>query len=99
MGGFIAESVGIQYDFYVVAAVCGAAALLGIPFLRESYAPVIRLRRQKMTRDLEKAAGRDPLLSVPQMNKWLYLWINLKRPVILLTRSFICFILSLYVAL
>ncbi|KAG1860060.1 multidrug resistance protein 4 [Suillus subluteus] len=99
MGGFIAESVGIQYDFYVVAAICGVAAVIGIPFLRESYAPVIRLRRQKMTRDLEKAAGIHPDLTAPHMNKWVYLWINLKRPVILLTRSFICFILSLYVAL
>ncbi|KAG2361263.1 multidrug resistance protein 4 [Suillus spraguei] len=99
IGGFIAESVGIQYDFYVVAATCGVAAVLGIPFMRESYAPVIRLRRQKSTRDLEKAAGRYPILTAPYMNKWAYLWINLKRPVILLTRSFICFILSLYVAL
>ncbi|KAG1850195.1 major facilitator superfamily domain-containing protein [Suillus subalutaceus] len=99
MGGFIAESVGIQYDFYVAAAICGVAAVIGIPFLRESYAPVIRLRRQKTTRDLEKAAGIHPDLTAPHMNKWVYLWINLKRPVILFTRSFICFILSLYVAL
>jgi multidrug resistance protein len=99
MGGFIAETVGVQYDFYVVAALCGVAALIGIPFLRESYAPIIRLRRQKTTRDLEKADGGHPDLTAPHMNKWVYLWINLKRPVILLTRSFICFILSLYVAL
>ncbi|KAG2076656.1 multidrug resistance protein 4 [Suillus decipiens] len=99
MGGFIAESIGIQYDFYVVAAICGVAAVLSIPFLRESYAPVIRFRRQRMPRDLEKAAGRRPVLTAPHMNKWVHLWINLKRPVIILTRSFICFILSLYMAL
>ncbi|KAG1741333.1 multidrug resistance protein 4 [Suillus lakei] len=99
MGGFIAESVGVQYDFYVVVAMCGVGAVLGIPFLRESYAPVIRLRREKIARDLEKAVGGHPVLTAHQMNKWAYLWINLKRPVILLTRSFICFILSLYVAL
>ncbi|KAG2367001.1 multidrug resistance protein 4 [Suillus spraguei] len=99
MGGFIAESIGIQYDFYIVAAISGVAAVLGIPFLRESYAPVIRFRRQRMPRDLEKAAGRRPVLTAPHMNKWVYLWINLKRPVIILTRSFICFILSLYMAL
>ncbi|KAG1817711.1 multidrug resistance protein 4 [Suillus subaureus] len=99
IGGFIAELAGIQYDFYVVVAMCGVAAVIGIPFLRESYAPVIRLRRQKMTRDVEKPTEKYPVLTAPHMNKWLYLWINLKRPVILLTRSFICFILSLYVAL
>jgi hypothetical protein len=99
MGGFIAETVGVQYDFYVVAALCGVAALIGIPLLRESYAPIIRLRRQKTTRGLEKTDEGHPDLTAPHMNKWVYLWINLKRPVILLTRSFICFILSLYVAL
>ncbi|KAG2336185.1 multidrug resistance protein 4 [Suillus weaverae] len=99
MGGFIAESVGVQFDFYVVVATCGVAAVIGIPFLRESYAPVIRLRREKMATDLEKAPTGHPALTTHHMNKWVYLWINLKRPVILLTRSFICFILSLYVAL
>ncbi|KAG1762330.1 multidrug resistance protein 4 [Suillus placidus] len=99
IGGFIAESVGIQFDFYVVVATCGVAAVIGIPFLRESYAPVIRLRREKMATDLEKAPTGHPALTAHHMNKWVYLWINLKRPVILLTRSFICFILSLYMAL
>ncbi|KAG2367887.1 major facilitator superfamily domain-containing protein [Suillus spraguei] len=98
MGGFIAESVGIQYDFYVVTAICGIAAVLGIPFMRESYAPVIRLRRKKMTTDLEKVPGH-PALVAHHMGKWAYLWINLKRPIILLTRSLICFVLSLYMAL
>jgi MFS family permease len=99
IGGFLAESVGIQYDFYIVVAICGIAAALGIPFMRESYAPVIRLRRENMAADLEKATVGDPTLTPHHMDKWDYLWINLKRPVILLTRSFICFILSLYMAL
>ncbi|KAG2132056.1 multidrug resistance protein 4 [Suillus clintonianus] len=96
MGGFMAESLGVQYDFYVVTAISGAAAMLGIPLMRESYAPVIRLRRAKSSPDLEKAAKGHPAFT---MNKWAYLWINLKRPFILLTQSFICFILSLYMAL
>lgn len=99
MGGFIAESVGVQYDFYIVVAICGVAAVLGIPLMRESYAPVIRLRRHKLSPDLEKVAEGHPVFAAHHMNKWAYLWINLKRPVILLTRSFICFILSLYMAL
>ncbi|KAG2361223.1 multidrug resistance protein 4 [Suillus spraguei] len=96
MGGFIAESVGIQNVFYVVVGVCGVAAVLGIFFMRESYAPVIRLRREKISADLEKAATIHPAFT---MNKWAYLWINLKRPIMIMTHSFICFILSLYMAL
>ncbi|KAG2146605.1 major facilitator superfamily domain-containing protein [Suillus bovinus] len=99
IGGFIVESVGTRYDFYVVVAICGVAAVIGIPFLRESYAPIIRLRREKMATDLEKAPGGHSTLTAHPMNKWVYSWINLKRPVILLTRSFLCVILSLCVAL
>ncbi|KAG2360101.1 major facilitator superfamily domain-containing protein [Suillus spraguei] len=72
MGRFITESISIQYDFYIVAAICGATAVLGIPFLREFHSPVIRFHRQRMMRDLEKAAGRHPALTAPHMNKWVY---------------------------
>jgi MFS family permease len=96
MGGFIAESLGIQDVFYVVVGICGAAAIPGILFMRESYAPVIQLRRDKNSLDPERAATIHPAFT---MNKWAYLWINLKRPVVIMTRSFICFILSLYMAL
>ncbi|KAG1730841.1 multidrug resistance protein 4 [Suillus paluster] len=96
IGGFIAESVGIQYVFYLIAAICGVAAVLGMPILRETYAPVIRLRRDKMVLNAEKATTVYPVPTTHRMpDKWAYLWINLKRPIILLTRSFICFILSL----
>ncbi|KAG2042966.1 major facilitator superfamily domain-containing protein [Suillus americanus] len=98
MGGFIAESVGVQYVFYVVIAISGVAAMIGIPLLRETYAPVIRLRLDNIALDPEKTTAGHP---APQheMGKWAYLWLNLKRPIILLTRSFILFILSLYMAL
>ncbi|KAG0709503.1 multidrug resistance protein 4 [Suillus ampliporus] len=85
MGGFIAESVGIQYVFYVIVAISGVAAILGIPFLRESYAPVIKLRLDNMARDPEKTTVGHP--AAHHMDKWTHLWINLKRPVIMLTRS------------
>ena len=96
MGGFIAQSIGIQYVFYLVAGLSGIAAVIGIPLLRETYAPVIVIRRGKMALDLEEAAAKHPSLV---MGKWAYLWLNLKRPVVLFTQSFICFILSLYMAL
>ena len=99
MGGFIAESVGVLYVFYVIAAISGAAAIIGIPLMKETYAPVIRLRLYDMALDPEKIAEGHPVLTAHHMDKWAYLWVNLKRPAILLTRSFICFILSLYMAL
>ncbi|KAH0840060.1 major facilitator superfamily domain-containing protein [Lanmaoa asiatica] len=94
MGGFIAETIGIQYVFYVIVALCGAAAILGIPLLRETYAPIIRKRLRGSGADLEKAAT-----NARAQDRLGYLWVNLTRPIILLTRSFICFILSLYMAL
>ncbi|KAG2146715.1 major facilitator superfamily domain-containing protein [Suillus clintonianus] len=99
MGGFIAESVGIQYVFYIVVAISGVAAILGFPLLRETYAPVIRLRLDNMAPDPEKTTAGHPALPAPYVDKWSYLWTNLKRPAILLTRSFVCFILSFYMAL
>jgi len=99
MGGFIAQYVGIQDVFYVIVSLCGVAAALGIPLLRETYAPVIRLRLNSVAPDPEKVAAEHRSLTPHHVDRWAYLWINLKRPVILLTRSFICFILSLYMAL
>ncbi|KAG2359620.1 hypothetical protein BDR07DRAFT_1291932 [Suillus spraguei] len=98
IGGFIVESVGLQYVFYVVVAMCGVAAMIGIPFLRETYAPVIRHRLDNMALDPEKTIMEHPALE-QEMGKWAYLWLSFKRPFILLTQSFILFILSLYMAL
>ncbi|EGO01812.1 hypothetical protein SERLA73DRAFT_177339 [Serpula lacrymans var. lacrymans S7.3] len=95
-GGFIAQYIGIQYVFYIIVGLCGVASAVAIPFLKETYAPVIRLRR--MNNDPEKLA-QAPAVVLQHGGKWKYMWINLSRPAILLTRSFICFILSLYMAL
>lgn len=94
VGGFVAQTIGIQYVFYLITGLCGVAAILAIPLLRETYAPVIRRRLGACGADLEKG-----VINVQVQGRWIYLWVNLTRPVILLTRSFICFILSLYMAL
>ena len=74
-------------------------SLVGIPFLRETYAPIIQIRKlQKCKGDPEKAAKLDMLLE-SKKNNLQDLRDNLVRPLVLLTRSFICFILSLYMAL
>ena len=95
-GGFIAQTIGVKYVFITMSALCSLAALIGIPFLRETYAPVIRIRLAKMSSEPEKVAEAHLPMNKPI---WHILWLNLSRPVILLSHSFICFILSLYLAM
>ena len=64
----------------------------------ETYAPVIQLRRAKKSGDPEKAAKAHPHLEQEYSSKMSILWVNLSRPITILFRSFICFILSLYMA-
>ncbi|CAA7264391.1 unnamed protein product [Cyclocybe aegerita] len=97
-GGFITQKIGIRWVFIVIAITCGVASLVGIPLLQETYAPVIRLRRAAKSSDPEAAAKMHPALQAAHGNKWHIMWINLSRPIELLFRSFICFILSLYMA-
>ncbi|KAF9262296.1 MFS general substrate transporter [Marasmius fiardii PR-910] len=96
-GGYLAQAVGIKWVFITVACACGLASVIGLPLLRETYAPVIRRRKIKRNlEDPEKVLQTvDPLQNV---SKWEYIWVNLSRPVMLLCKSFICFILSLYMA-
>lgn len=98
-GGFIAQSIGIKYIFIIISCLCGVCALIGIPLLRETYAPVIRLGLAKKSADPEKAAKAHPALASAHGSMWRIIWLNLSRPAIMLTRSFICFILSAYMAL
>lgn len=74
--------------------------MLSIPFMDETYAPVIRMKYEMASGDPERARNaRRHLGPDVQLSRWKFVWINLSRPVILLTCSFICFILSLYMAL
>jgi uncharacterized membrane protein len=66
--------------------------------LKETYAPVIRFRRAKRRGQLDKAAEFFPHLQASHGNKMKLLWENLARPVQMLYKSFICFILSAYMA-
>ncbi|TFK38130.1 multidrug resistance protein 4 [Crucibulum laeve] len=97
-GGFIAQTIGIKYVFIVIACICGLSAMIGIPLLRETYGPVIRLRRAQKSADPEAAAKIHPALAKAHENKLHVLWVNLTRPIMMLCTSFICFILSLYMA-
>ncbi|KAG7098298.1 hypothetical protein E1B28_000260 [Marasmius oreades] len=93
-GGYITQAAGIEWVFIATACTCALASVVGIPLLRETYAPVIRRRKAKRNGDSEKALQTvDPMQS---LGVWEYVWINLSRPMVLLCKSFICFILSLY---
>lgn len=96
-GGYIAQTLGIKYVFLVIAAFALLATTVGIILLRETYAPVIRCRRTTRSFDSENLPGL-PFVNQAQENKLQYIWINLRRPVTLLFRSFVCFSLSLYMS-
>ena len=98
VGGFMTETVGFKWVFIVIAALAGGAGVLGVPFFRETYAPVVR---ERWVRRLDAESGAANASTSVQTNahKWHHVWISLHRPFILLTRSFVCFILSLYTAL
>lgn len=83
----------------ICSVVCGAGSMVSIPLLRETYAPVIRARKARRDGDIEKATRVHPMLVQAKGNMLNLLWINLTRPVELLFRSFICFILSLFMSL
>ncbi|KAJ7778291.1 multidrug resistance protein 4 [Mycena metata] len=97
-GGFIAQTVGVKYVYFVLAGVTALASLIGIPFLRETYAPLLKLRMVSLCPpDPEKLPQTAKEIN-PPCGKLHYLWINFSRPLMLLSHSFICFILSLYMA-
>ncbi|KAJ7228182.1 major facilitator superfamily domain-containing protein [Mycena pura] len=96
-GGFVAEKIGVKWVFIIVAALGGVAGVYGIFCLRETYAPVFRLRKAKASGDPE-AAEKHPPLPAETSSKLNYIWVNLSRPTILLFGSVICFLLSLYMA-
>ena len=97
-GGFIAQAGGIRWVFIAIALVCGAASIYGLPFLRETYGPVIRYRRAKRQGELDKFGEMYPHLVAAQGNTMGVLWENLTRPIQLLFKSLICFLLSFYMA-
>lgn len=81
------------------AVSCGVASAVGIPLLKETYAPVIRLRRAAKNGDLEKLAAAHPHLIQAHGSKLRILYENLTRPITILFSSLVCFVLSLYMAL
>lgn len=108
LGGFVVQTIGVRWIFILLTIMGGGASLLAIPLLEETYTPVIKERiRKRLAKersaggDVEGAgAGADMgAKEEPRMSLAEALRVNLSRPLILLTRSLICFMLSLYMAL
>ncbi|KAH6918029.1 major facilitator superfamily domain-containing protein [Coprinopsis sp. MPI-PUGE-AT-0042] len=98
--GFVVQEIGIRWVFILIAIISGFTALIGIPFLRETYGPVIRLRKAGRSANPEAARAKVvEKLGGPRGSKAQIIWINLSRPIVLLFGNFICFVLSLYTAL
>jgi len=142
IGGFVSETIGFKYIFIILAALAGASAVIGLPFLKETYAPVIQekiakqnAKKAEANEDVESTVvavdsqqnlgGRMSDESKPQAslsavkvdtvgtsqrvqekgsppaqpNMKEILKTSLTRPVMILTRSFIGLMMSLFMAL
>ncbi|KIJ55217.1 hypothetical protein M422DRAFT_57770 [Sphaerobolus stellatus SS14] len=117
LGGFISETIGFRYIFIILAALAGASAAIGLPFLRETYAPVIQNTRmsqesKSMTGASSQAHSQRPIVRPTPLtmamtvtgppsgpSKKEILLMNLTRPIMILTRSFVGLMMSLYMAL
>ncbi|CAE6526256.1 unnamed protein product [Rhizoctonia solani] len=85
-GGFITQDIGYKWVFKIISIAAGAATIFGIPLLQETYAPI--LRRRYGYPDLTPRGSLSEVLLE-----------SLVRPLQLLTRSMVCFALSLYMAI
>ncbi|EIM81804.1 MFS general substrate transporter [Stereum hirsutum FP-91666 SS1] len=92
-GGFLTETSGFKYIFVLLVCLSGVFLLISIPLFRETYGPVILARSFRTPKDLENTS-----MALNRRESIQNVWINVKRPFVLLARSFICFILSLYMA-
>jgi predicted MFS family arabinose efflux permease len=95
----MAESVGWRYIFVFVSGLATVASVVGMLLYRETYAPVIRLRILQETRAAGKVPEAQSHLPQAHRKRLNFLFTNLGRPFMLLTRSIVCFALSAYMAL
>lgn len=96
-GGFVTEKLGWRWCFWLVTIVGGINSLVGILFLKETYAPVLlRHRAQRMAVEMNHetiAADHDPR----SLSKRLV--VAVKRPMKILFLQPMVFIMAVYMAL
>ncbi|KAI8939635.1 hypothetical protein NX059_003393 [Plenodomus lindquistii] len=98
IGGFLTVAKGWRWNFWFVAIVAGALFLISLVLMSETSAVIILQRKTKRLRietGNEKLRSRlDSDLSSTDLFKFTII-----RPAKMLTRSPICFAISLYVAI
>ncbi|KAF3053552.1 hypothetical protein E8E11_011702 [Didymella keratinophila] len=98
IGGFLTVAKGWRWNFWFVAIVAGAFFIMSLVLMSETSAPVIL---ECKARRLRKETGNDRLRSKLDSGlapKALFKF-SIVRPAKMLTRSTICFAISLYVAI
>ncbi|KAJ4384489.1 hypothetical protein N0V86_000088 [Didymella sp. IMI 355093] len=98
IGGFLTVAKGWRWNFWLVAIVAGAFFIMSLILMSETSASVILERKAKK---LRKETGNDKLRSKLDSGltpKELFRF-SIVRPAKMLTRSTICFAISLYVAI
>jgi multidrug resistance protein len=94
-GGYIAESIGWRWTFWILVCLTGAFSIVSLIFLRETYAPVIIERKAAR---LRKETGNNEYRSKLDvgLSKKDVFTMSIVRPMKLLLFSPIVMILSLY---
>ncbi|KAJ8112197.1 hypothetical protein OPT61_g5384 [Boeremia exigua] len=98
VGGFLTVAKGWRWNFWLVAVVASAFFIMSLILMNETAAPTILARKAKR---LRAETGNDKLrskfdggLSSKELFKF-----SIVRPAKMLTRSTICFAISLYIAI
>lgn len=95
-GGFLVQYVSWPWCFYVVSIAGGAVQLFGVPFFRETFAPVLLQRR---CRKLKKSTNNPNLYTqYDETSLAQLLRASINRPFVLLCTQPIVQVWSLYCA-
>ncbi|KAF2198167.1 MFS general substrate transporter [Delitschia confertaspora ATCC 74209] len=98
IGGFLTGAKGWRWNFWFVAICSGACTVMLAVLMKETSAPVILARK---TKRLIKETGNTKLRSKLDNGlspRDLFLF-SIIRPTKMLTRSLICFLISLYISI
>ncbi|KAH8804192.1 multidrug resistance protein 4 [Flagelloscypha sp. PMI_526] len=100
VAGYVGQSLEIKWIFIIMALVSAGAAVVGIPLLRETYAPILRLRRARLEGKLDLFFEEHPELAAGRTwkDKASMIWNNLTRPTLLLFQNLTLFMLASYMA-
>ncbi len=96
MGGFITERISWRWVFWTVSIADGIVQVLGILFLRETYAPILLARKARRLRNASGDQTWHTKWEVPGRTFPKILKLALVRPFILLGTQPIIQVLALY---